>query len=206
MDEPLEIGSLVCFGRWYGEDIEWRVLDVEPNRVLLITDKAIDCRQYHRTPEAVTWSECSLRAWLNGEFLQEAFDPSERATILEVRIANDDNPDFGIPGGPDTRDKVFCLSIDEARIYFGSMKERVCFPTPHARERGVWTSAAGSCDWWLRSPGGWSDGAAAANVDRDGAVHTTGDGVAGGLDGDDNIVAIETAVRPALWIRKDPSL
>ena len=196
-----EIGGLVRFGRWGGEDIEWRVLDVEPGRTLLITDKAIECKQYHDTYEPITWSDCSLRAWLNGEFLQEAFDPSEYAMILEVRVVNDDNPDFGIAGGPDTRDKVFCLSIDEARIYLETMKARICYPTSHAKASGVWTNAAGACDWWLRSPGGWAT--AAAEVDRDGAVCTTGEGVAGGLDGDDNIVAIETAVRPALWIRKD---
>lgn len=193
-----EIGSLVRFGRWCNEDIEWRVLDAEPNRTLLITDKAIDCRQYHCAYEPITWSECSLRAWLNGEFLQGAFSPSERARILEARVVNDDNPDFGIKGGPNTLDNVFCLSIDEARIYFENMRERICCPTPHAKERGIWTNEAGACDWWLRSPGGWAT--AAAEVDRDGAVCTTGEGVAGGLDGEDNIVAIETAVRPALWI------
>ena len=198
MVESFEIGSLVRFGRWCGEDIVWRVLDVEPNRTLLITDKAIECKQYHYTYEPVTWSDCSLRAWLNGEFLQEVFSPSERAKMLEVRVVNDDNPDFGIDGGPDTRDYVFCLSIDEARIYFENMRERICYPTPHAIESGAWTSATGTCDWWLRSPGAWADSATV--IDQDGSVALAGEGVAGGLDKDDNIVAIETAVRPALWI------
>ena len=199
MAASLEIGNRVLFGRWFGEVIERRVLDVEPNRTLLIADRAIDCRQYHCSYEDVTWSECSLRAWLNGEFLQGAFSPSERARIVESRVVNDDNPDFGTSGGPDTRDSVFCLSVDEARVYFDGMRERICYPTLHARERGAWINAAGACDWWLRSPGGSAH--AAVDVDPDGFVNMSGDGVAGGLDGEDNIVAIETAVRPALWIR-----
>ena len=199
MAESLEIGSLLRFGRWGGEDIEWRVLDIEPNRTLLITDKAIDCRQYHDRYEDVTWSDCSLRSWLNGEFYQEAFSPSERAMIFEARIINDDNPEYGTNGGPDTRDNVFCLSVDEARIYYENAKERICYPTVYAKEHGVWTSASGGCDWWLRSPG--DDADSAVVVDPDGYLFLSGNGIAGGLDVDfETIVAIETAVRPALWM------
>lgn len=197
----LEAGSRLHFGRWGGEDIEWLVLDVEPSRVLLITDKAIDCKQYHHVYEDVTWSACTLRAWLNGEFLQEAFNPAERDTVLEVNVINDGNPDFGTDGGPDTRDKVFCLSIDETRVYFENMRDRVCHPTPHAKDSGVWTSEKGACDWWLRTPGSSAENAVV--VDPDGAIAMSGDGVAGGLDVDfATIIAIETGVRPALWVRK----
>ena len=196
----LEIGSLLHFGRWGGEDIEWRVLDIEPNRILLITDKAIDCKQYHYQYEDITWSDCSLRAWLNGEFYQGAFNPSERAKILEARIINDNNPLYGTNGGPDTRDNVFCLSIDEARIYYESAKERICYPTAHARENGVWTSESGACNWWLRSPGDKAD--SAVDVDHDGYLFMSGEGIAGGLDAEfETVIAIEEAVRPALWIR-----
>lgn len=45
-----EIGGLVRFGRWRNEDIEWRVLDAEPNRTLLITDKAISMQAPLQSP------------------------------------------------------------------------------------------------------------------------------------------------------------
>ena len=61
MAGSLEIGSLVRFGRWCEEDIVWRVLDMEPNRTLLIADKAIECKQYHYTYQPITWSDCSQR-------------------------------------------------------------------------------------------------------------------------------------------------
>ena len=62
------IGDLVEFGRWHGRGIAWKVLDIEPDRMLLITNKVIACRQYHHAPESVTWEKCDLRTWLNGTF------------------------------------------------------------------------------------------------------------------------------------------
>lgn len=118
--------------------------------------------------------------------------------ILEANATNDESPDYSINGGPDTRDKVFCLSINEARIYFESMKERICYPTSRAKENGAWANTIGVCDWWLRSPG--SDADRAVVVDGDGYVFLVGEGIAGSFDAEDRLVPIQTAVRPALWI------
>ena len=127
--EQIQRGSSYFFGRYGGEAIEWRVLEVEGDRALLITEWAIDCKRFHNVRQHLTWSQCDLRAWLNGEFLSTAFDEAERARILEVELSNPDNQEQETPGGPDTRDRVFCLSIDEALRYFASNDKRMCSPT-----------------------------------------------------------------------------
>ena len=190
----LSVGNSYIFGNYCGEDIEWRVLDVRDGASLLVSDKVIERRQYHRELVNNTWSGCSLRFWLNGEFLDTAFSATERARILKVDISNDGNEGYGTPGGPNTRDCVFCLSVDEVNHYFdhhaGSL---ICFPTKHAQygklgEAGLWTNDNGACRWWLRSPGGYTAGA--VYVDSIGSIPKNGTPI-------DNW---NVGVRPALWL------
>ena len=51
----LGIGNRLTFGKWGGEDIEWRLLDIKDGKVLLITEKAIDCQQYNKTQCDALW-------------------------------------------------------------------------------------------------------------------------------------------------------
>lgn len=196
---PVRVGDMICLGHWHGENMTWRVLDVEPSRAILLTERAIECRRYHEEYGKTCWSDCDLRAWLNGEFLEGAFSPAERDLILKAHITNDPNPYFGTPGGPDTHDLVFCLSLDEARIYMEEMADRICIPTRYALEAGVWTGVTGGCDWWLRTPGG--NATTAMVVDPEGAVATSGIGTECGMDKDGNLIPAETGVRPAVWVR-----
>lgn len=184
----LHVGDTLQLGSWGGEAISWRVLDVEGARALLLADRAVDGAPYNEELAGVTWSACTLRRWLNGPFLQGAFSAAERARIAEAQVANDDNPVYGTPGGPDTRDRVFCLSIGEVRRYLADDGARVCRPTRHARSNGAWKDGSRPCRWWLRSPGRNSDDAAI--VGSDGYVFGSGVHV---LDGD-------VGVRPALWL------
>lgn len=79
----------------------------------------IDCRVHNDERADTCWADCTLRAWLNGEFLQCAFTEEERSRIAQVLLANEDNPDYGTDGGPGTTDSVFCLSLAEVPILFG---------------------------------------------------------------------------------------
>ena len=79
----------------------------------------------------------------------------------------------------------------EVNTYFASDKARQCKPTDYAVANKVWVAGNGNCCWWLRSPGGYGNGA--ARVNNDGGVHEGGFGV----DYDIN------AVRPAMWIDLD---
>ena len=61
---------------------------------MLITRYLIDARSYHKAVVNMTWSECTLRQWLNDTFLTEAFSQDEQARIQEVLVVNDDNPHY----------------------------------------------------------------------------------------------------------------
>ncbi len=61
--EDYEIGSIISFGYY-----NWRVLDIQNNAALIITEEIIEQRAYHDTYKDITWADCSLRKYLNGEF------------------------------------------------------------------------------------------------------------------------------------------
>ncbi|MCR4593430.1 MAG: DUF6273 domain-containing protein, partial [Clostridiales bacterium] len=171
------------------EDIEWIVLKKEGLSLMLISKYTLDCQQYNTEYKNVTWETCSLRTWLNGTFINNAFSSNEQKIIRSTKVTADKNPSYSTNPGNDTNDKVFLLSINEVNEYFSSDAERECKPTEYAVAQGAFKSdSSGNCVWWLRSPGLVSD--FAADVYGDGSVGDIGDNV----DRDD------CAVRPALWI------
>ena len=134
---------------------------------------------------------CTLRGWLNGEFLNAAFTPEEQDRLRTATVAADANPEYKTNPGKDTQDKVFLLSIDEANRYFASDEDRVCMPTKAAIENGAYASKSGACWQWLRSPG--QSIYFAARVSFDGSVHCLGS----------NVDRASEAVRPVIVLRLD---
>ena len=196
----LKKGDYFKFGSYYQENstkktpIEWLVLKKSGTKVLLISRYGLDCKQYHHEMVDITWENCDLRKWLNGEFLKNAFTATEQKKIAVTKLANDNNAKYGTFGGNSTEDKVFCLSIAEAGSLFEDDDSRICVPTPYALSKGCWKSSdnvidgRGCCFWWLRSPG--CSQRSAASVRTAGALDLIGSDV----DYD------HCAVRPALWV------
>jgi len=174
------------------EAIEWLVLARKNNRLLVISRYALDCKRYNESGTNVTWETCTLRKWLNNDFLKAAFSSAEQAVIPTVTVTAHKNPDYSTNPGNATQDKVFLLSISEVKQYFTSDSARKCQPTVYAKKQGAYTNSDGFCWWWLRSPG-YHQGRA-AYVYYYGGVNEIGDTV----DYDDY------AVRPALWIDLAP--
>ncbi len=174
------------------EPIEWRVLKVSNNKALLITKDAIDCKSYNNEFEDITWENCTLRQWLNNEFINQAFSKEEQNKIVLTNISNPNNPEYGTWGGNDTQDKIFLLSIDEVKKYFKDIEDRECKPTNYAKQQGAWTNHGsrylGNCRWWLRSPGENQNDA--AGVGGDGSIYDSGC----------YVHDVTYAVRPALFI------
>ena len=201
-----KVGDIVYFGTYEQdndttngkEDIEWLVLAKEKNRVLVISDKALDCQPYNSSyTEEVTWEKCSLRKWLNNDFINAAFTAEERAKIPTVMVSTDKNPEYDTDPGNATKDKVFLLSIVEVEKYFPSNEARKCVPTEYAISNGAYTSDSytkggkATCWWWLRSPGYNRFDAASVNM-------------YGNVDEEGSHVNNDTyAVRPAMWISID---
>ena len=202
----IKVGDTYTFGAYEQDNstsngkeaIEWTVLDKDGMSLLLISKQALDCQQYNTSYTDVTWESCSLRKWMNGTFLNKAFNAEEQAQIQNTTVSADKNPEYNTNPGNATTDKVFLLSINEVEKYFNSDEARKCAPTAYAKAQGAYTSdsyktasGAATCCWWLRSPGNTRN--RAALVTYDGSVHYYG-----------NYVSSDTgAVRPALWINLD---
>ena len=75
--EEWRAGGVVMFGSYEQDNVlangkeplEWIVLKTEGGRAMLITRYLIDARAYHEAFVNMTWSECTLRKWLNDTFL-----------------------------------------------------------------------------------------------------------------------------------------
>ena len=195
-----KVGDIVLFGTYEQDNhastgegnIEWLVLAKKDNKILVISNKALDCQPYNTSFTAVTWESCSLRNWLNGTFLDAAFSSEEQTQILNTSVSANTNPEYDTDSGSSTTDKVFLLSIDEVNKYFDNEETRKCVPTAYATANGAYIGSSygevNNCWWWLRSPG--VSQFLAATISSFGAVNSFGYDV----DGDD------FCVRPAMWI------
>lgn len=203
-----EVGDIITFGKYYSydagaspsikkdADIKWRVLAKENNRILVISEYALDCQQYNESSASVTWEKSTLRKWMNKTFLNAAFDSAEKSIIAKTTVSADENPNYDTDPGNSTKDKVFLLSINEANKYFSSDSARVCYPTVYANFNGAefYARYNGAIKWWLRSPGSMSDNV--AYVNQEGSVSIPGTGVYRDMD--------ILCVRPVLWINLEP--
>lgn len=193
------VGDIIVFGTYEQdndttngkEDIEWLVLAKENNRILAISDKALDRQPYNSSRTRVTWEICTLRKWLNNDFFNTAFSDDEKAAIPTVTVLADKISTYNTDPGNATQDQVFLLSIVEAKKYFSSDSARQCSPTDYAVANGAYKSNDNICWWWLRSPGYYQ--IYAADVLIGGDVYEDGYGVNHG----------DCAVRPAMWITID---
>ena len=122
----LRDGNHVTFGHYEQdgdmsngkEPIEWEVLSEEDGKLLLISLHILDSMPYDATgSDNATWETCSLRRWLNNDFMNAAFTRSESDCIMTTTLSNQNNPIGGL-GGNDTDDKVFILSVDELLKYY----------------------------------------------------------------------------------------
>ena len=164
--------------------IEWLVLKNDGSKALLISKYALDCQRYNTSGTDITWETCTLRRWLNGTFISNAFSHEEQAMILSTTTES-----------ADTKDRVFLLSEDEAREYFSSDSTRQCQGTAYCFAQGGDQDSDGRCSWWLRSPGGYFSRDYVSIVDNYGAAGWQPYHDTCRLPFTDGI-----AVRPALWI------
>ena len=170
----IRVGSCVQMG-----GIEWDAVHEESGRFLLLAHDVLQGEtgirriRFHNRIGDATWESCSLRAWLNGEFL-ESFTSDERAHICVSRVVNYDSSRYGTPGGADTLDRVFCLSVETVRTLLTEEQMR-----------------ASHC-WYLRSPG--FQASYAANVRENVGVFEFGR----------HVFLEFYGIRPALWVSPQP--
>ena len=201
LDSP--VGSIITFGHYEQdgdlsngpEPIEWRVLDVHGDQALVLSLFGLDAQPYHSTRKEITWEQCSLRAWMNDEFLNSAFTRDEHASIIPMLVINDRSQtsrgEFSADSGRNTIDQIFALSYAEFVKYFPDAEDERCQATDYAMQlRGLdlTDSQKRECWWWPRNPS--YDGKLAEFI-------YMGDIPAGGSVNDLNFI------RPAMWINLD---
>lgn len=211
------VGDLIRFGSYEQdndqgngpEPIDWQVLAREGDRIFVVSVYGLDCQPFDEENDAHGWKDCSLRRWLNEDFLNTAFSPEERAAIPAVEVPAGENSYFGLRDdfSGTTRDRVFCLSEAELHEYLYTGVNNLsddrgyyCVATLYAEARGAYAYPrevpeniahfAGQCGYWLRSP---------ARDEKNAMICTMGLISSTGL----YYNLHDTAVRPAMWIITD---
>ena len=80
----LQPGSVIRFGRFFGNDLEWFIVEKNNESALLFCKYAFVDR-YDEGGETISWSSCSLRKTLNGAFYEQAFTLQQKECIMEVK-------------------------------------------------------------------------------------------------------------------------
>ena len=188
----VNIGDIYTFGNYHGST-EWIVLDKVGSKILIISK---DCLDFQRYGSQGTWESSEIREWLNSDFIAEAFDASEQKRIISTNLSTPDNTEYGSDGGNDTVDKVFFLSIEEAKRYFSSNATRIALMTEYAIKQGGFSQQYGTqkATWWLRSPG-YNDRYVAC-VTYTGEIYTFGNWAYYKNEPS----SLGETIRPAMWI------
>ena len=220
--------------------IEWEILKIKyDGTAILLSKNIIDLQPYNNDKADITWENCSLRKWLNDEFYNNAFKYEELGIIINTHLKNPSNKTkfsekhknhlekwsrcgeqcnkkaeqktpINTPGGNDTDDNVWLLSINEIKKYISSEAARQAKPLEYLSK----TNYCGSkgcpeneqhnyCDfsdnckkdkiegtgwWWLRSPGDAKS--AASHIHHSGFLNNLGR----------DVNHTEGGVRPAIRI------
>ena len=186
----------ISFGGYDWDKLDERTVDGK-RQVLLITREVIERRAYNDKFSGATWKTCTLRKYLNGEFLKR-FSEEDQARIELTRNENPDNTwgsysgkRYKTPGGDPSDDQVFLLSVEEVLKYFPGLKLHKGISGGEwyyeQYDRLIACDKKGRFWWWLRSPGRIQNGAACVGVGGD--VYLSG-----------HTVNSELGVRPALWL------
>lgn len=167
----LNVGDEIDFGTNNGRKIKWKILRMQDRRALMITNNAVCEMPYHQSGLQITWKDCTLRKWLNNDFINCSFTEAEKNRILPSVLNNDNNPKYKTLGGSPTTDKIFLLSVNEAKDLFVNNLARAIFS-----------------DWWLRTPGDLPH--RVVYVVYGGSIN-----IRGGNS------SLKGGVRPAMWIK-----
>lgn len=148
---------------------------------LLLLNEDIGPLPYNDDLAVVSWETCSLRKYLNTEFIQDTLTPEDEKRVLTVKLSNASCTYLETKvsrGGSDTMDRCFALSADETKEYGRYINSAI------GRE-GYYSS------FWLRTS--MKEGSDyGALMYREGSVYE-----------DMNPVTYAAGVHPAMWVLTD---
>ena len=195
----------ITFGNYWQEDtngdgkvdqtdekqpIKWRVLSVDGDDAFLMADDTLDYQEYNKSGEDVnlqdiTWENCSLRKWLNEDFMNAAFSEGEQESIIETKVQNGTSDNEN-----ETLDKVYLLSKEEVSNPLLGFEDNFVRFANGSRTRVVKKKKWWSSEWWLRS----------LDDEKGKAVIVDGDGKRGQGGRYSVFVTSKEAVRPVIHL------
>ena len=157
------------------EPLVWTLVEQDNGAYLLTLLYAIELKPYHNQPVDVTWENSDLRAWLSGEFANEAFTEDEWAAQVTMR-----------KGIGTAQDKLFIFTAAELASLFAEEELRIRPATAYANpveievenEDGTVSTVIGASEegvyWWLRDGSVLGYGMLAQDVSPEGITNSDG--------------------------------
>lgn len=182
--DGIKVGDTITFGRYKQGDyykkepVLWRVLDIENNIAMLLSDKTIEYQCFDNTGKRVSWYNCSLASYLNYTFLYEIFSEEEIRKLIVKRDL----------------DKIVVMKEFEINKFLPNEEMRKATPTLFAQNLGAGNS------WWLGDNGyidviDYSD---YYDVTDDNAAFVEEDGT---INADGVHRSVKKGVRPVVWVK-----
>lgn len=163
LDEKIqcaEVDDEITFGKYEQdndltngkEDISWIVLSRDSEKLFLISKNILDYRQYDTEElfyeqgyDYITWWKCSLRDWLNNDFLNSAFSYDEKQKLIKTSVfdSGEEKEKYS--------DYVTLLSSDEFHKFFGYDDEPENFGVSEYVKQNYSIGLEGfKKSWWLK--------------------------------------------------------
>lgn len=177
----------IVFGNYQGMPLSWTVVvkDDENNKMMLVSDYAIECLPYNGVDDDCNWENSTLRTWLNEGFYNMTFSPTDMEQILTTVLTTDVNSPIV------TEDKVFILSSEDMFRYYPYSADAKCLFTFGAST--IFKALNGympdSAVCWLRDGGSLRIHNSVSIMEADGTVNSEG------VNGSSFM-----GVRPVIWI------
>lgn len=173
-----EVGDKITFGKYEQdndltngkEDIRWIVLSRDSEKLFLISESILDCRQYDPREsygdDYAAWWKSPLRDWLDNDFYNSAFSYDEKQRLIKTSMFDLDE------SSPDSLKKeeyynyVTLLSLPEYREYIEPYKPEMCGMSEYAKKK---------CEYEIQYNSWWLNDTPLTRGDRDSAYYIFGD-------------------------------
>ncbi len=77
------------------EPIEWIILEKQNGKILLLSRYGLDMQKYSDMAGEISWENSLIRTWLNGFFIDSAFNKEDLNEILQTTLLNSQILDNG---------------------------------------------------------------------------------------------------------------
>ncbi len=153
------------------EPIKWKIVKTEAGLSTIVAESVLDVGCFYKTSYqnlqdrdgkivyANDYAESYVRAFLNGDFYETAFNALQRSIVQVTAVDNswhtaEQMHDLAYA---DTNDNVYLLSYKDITEFFADNEARKSLGTDYAKVLGI-NEYQGGSPWWSRSPSYWVNG------------------------------------------------